>query len=61
MTAANTKSNLTLYDCDEGNIRLTTTDKDLVKLFYTLNLVNQIYFTKLKVVHLVVQKKILRK
>lgn len=36
MTAANTKSNLTLYDCDEGNIRLTTTDKDSVKLFYTL-------------------------
>src|ERR671913_623404 len=33
---ANTKSNLTLYDCDEGNIGLTTTDKDSVKLFYTL-------------------------
>src|SRR5688572_33072004 len=33
---ANTKSNLTLYDCDEGNIGLTTTDKDSVKLFYTM-------------------------
>src|SRR5918993_5161582 len=33
---ANTKSNLTLYDCDEGNIGLTNTDKDSVKLFYTL-------------------------
>ena len=33
---ANTKSNLTLYDCDEGNISLTSTDKDTVKLFYTL-------------------------
>src|SRR5918994_1934640 len=31
-----TKSNLTLYDCDEGNIGLTNTDKDSVKLFYTL-------------------------
>ena len=30
------KSNLTLYDCDEGNIGLTSTDKDSVKLFYTL-------------------------
>jgi hypothetical protein len=36
LTAANTKSNLTLYDCDEGNISLTSTDKDTVKLFYTL-------------------------
>jgi len=35
-TIANTKSNLTLYDCDEGNIGLTTTDKDSVKLFYIL-------------------------
>jgi hypothetical protein len=25
-----------LYDCDEGNIGLSTTDKDSVKLFYTL-------------------------
>jgi hypothetical protein len=33
---ASTKSNLTLYDCDEGNIGLTTTDKDSVKLFYTM-------------------------
>src|SRR5687768_8479798 len=33
----NTKSNLTLYDCDEGNIiGLTTTDKGSVKLFFTL-------------------------
>src|SRR5688500_18974456 len=31
-----TKSNLTLYDCDEGNISLTSIDKDKVKLFYTL-------------------------
>ncbi|MGI9011119.1 MAG: hypothetical protein ACR2F1_08025 [Nitrososphaeraceae archaeon] len=30
------KSNLTLYDCDEGNISLTSTDQDTVKLFYTL-------------------------
>src|SRR5688500_1698930 len=36
LTDVNTKSNLTLYDCDEGNIGLTTTDKDSVKLFYTL-------------------------
>ena len=36
LTVANTKSNLTLYDCDEGNIGLTSTDKDSVKLFYTL-------------------------
>jgi hypothetical protein len=36
LNAANTKSNLTLYDCDEGNISLTSTDKDIVKLFYTL-------------------------
>src|SRR5215211_836244 len=35
-TIANTKSNLTLYDCDEGNIGLTTIDKDSVKLFYIL-------------------------
>jgi hypothetical protein len=34
---ANTESNPTLYDCDEGNISLTSTDKDSVKLFYTLN------------------------
>jgi hypothetical protein len=33
---ANTESNLTLYDCDEGNISLTSTDKDSVKLFNTL-------------------------
>jgi hypothetical protein len=33
---ASTESNLTLYDCDEGNISLTSTDKDSVKLFYTL-------------------------
>ena len=36
INAANTKSNLTLYDCDEGNISLTSTNKDTVKLFYTL-------------------------
>jgi hypothetical protein len=36
INTANTKSNLTLYDCDEGNISLTSTDKDTVKLFYTL-------------------------
>ena len=36
LKAANTKSNLTLYDCDEGNISLTSTDIDTVKLFYTL-------------------------
>jgi len=35
-TIANTKSNLTLYDCDEDNIGLTTIDKDSVKLFYIL-------------------------
>src|ERR687898_2812193 len=32
----NSKLNLPLYDCDEGNIGLTSTDKDTVKLFYTL-------------------------
>lgn len=36
LNAANTKSNLTLYVCDEGNISLTSIDKDTVKLFYTL-------------------------
>ena len=36
LNAAKTKSNLTLYDCDEGNISLTSTDIDTVKLFYTL-------------------------
>jgi hypothetical protein len=36
VNTANSKSNLTLYDCDEGNISLTSTDKDTVKLFYTL-------------------------
>ncbi|HEX7141322.1 MAG TPA: hypothetical protein VF222_02470 [Nitrososphaeraceae archaeon] len=36
LNVANTDSNLTLYDCDEGNISLTSTDKDTVKLFYTL-------------------------
>ena len=36
LNTANTKSNLTLYDCDEGNIGLTSTEKDTVKLFYTL-------------------------
>jgi hypothetical protein len=47
--STNTKSNLTLYDCDEGNISLTSTDKDSVKLFYTLkkfNKSNIIYKTK---------------
>ncbi|HJU59554.1 MAG TPA: hypothetical protein VJ583_07370 [Nitrososphaeraceae archaeon] len=34
--AITTKYNLPLYDCDEGNIGLTTIDKDSVKLFYTL-------------------------
>jgi hypothetical protein len=33
---ASTTSNLSLYDCDEGNIGLTSTEKDTVKLFYTL-------------------------
>ena len=33
---ASTTSNLPLYDCDEGNISLTSTEKDTVKLFYTL-------------------------
>ncbi len=45
----NTKSNLTLYDCDEGNISLTSTDKDREKLFYTLKKFsksNIIYKTK---------------
>jgi hypothetical protein len=47
--STNTKSNLILYDCDEGNISLTSTDKDSVKLFYTLkkfNKSNIIYKTK---------------
>ncbi|MDW3605414.1 MAG: hypothetical protein QOK67_10265 [Nitrososphaeraceae archaeon] len=47
--STNTKSNLTLYDCDEGNISLTSTDKDKEKLFYTLkkfNKSNIIYKTK---------------
>jgi hypothetical protein len=46
---ANTDSNLTLYDCDEGNISLTSTDKDSVKLFNTLKKFNKsslIYETK---------------
>jgi hypothetical protein len=46
---ANTKSNLTLYDCDEGNMGLTSTDKDSVKLFYTLKKfseLNVLYKTK---------------
>ena len=45
----NTKSHLTLYDCDEGNISLTSTDKDTEKLFYTLKKFsksNIIYKTK---------------
>src|SRR5215204_7438335 len=45
----NTKSNLTLYDCDEGNISLTSTDNDIEKLFYTLKKFsksNIIYKTK---------------
>ena len=49
LNAANTKSNLTLYDCDEGNISLTSTDKDTEKLFYTLKKFsksNIIYKTK---------------
>ena len=49
LNAANTKSNLTLYDCDEGNISLTSTDKDSVKLFYTLKKFsesNTLYKTK---------------
>ena len=36
LNAVNTKSNLTLYDCDEGNSSLISTDIDTVKLFYTL-------------------------
>ncbi len=35
-TTITTTSNLPLYDCDEGNISLTSTEKDTVKLFYTL-------------------------
>jgi hypothetical protein len=35
-TTSTTTSNLPLYDCDEGNIGLTSTEKDTVKLFYTL-------------------------
>jgi hypothetical protein len=35
-TSTTTTSNLPLYDCDEGNIGLTSTEKDTVKLFYTL-------------------------
>ena len=49
LNAANTKSNLTLYDCDEGNISLTSTDIDTVKLFYTLKKFsesNTLYKTK---------------
>ena len=38
LNAANTKSNITLYDCGEGNISLTSTDKDTGKLFYTLKI-----------------------
>ena len=33
---ASATSNLPFYDCDEGNIGLTSTEKDTVKLFYTL-------------------------
>ena len=36
LNATTTTSNLPLYDCDEGNIGLTSTEKDTVKLFYTL-------------------------
>jgi hypothetical protein len=49
LNASNTKSNLTLYDCDEGNISLTSTDIDTVKLFYTLKKFsesNTLYKTK---------------
>jgi hypothetical protein len=35
-TTTTTTSNLPLYDCDEGNIGLTSTEQDTVKLFYTL-------------------------
>ena len=35
-TTTTTTTNLPLYDCDEGNIGLTSTEKDTVKLFYTL-------------------------
>ena len=35
-TTTTSTSNLPLYDCDEGNIGLTSTEKDTVKLFYTL-------------------------
>jgi len=57
---ANTESNPTLYDCDEGNISLTSTDKIQLNYFIRLkNLVNRMYFTKL-IVNLV-QKKIQRK
>jgi hypothetical protein len=36
LNVTTTTSNLPLYDCDEGNIGLTSTEKDTVKLFYTL-------------------------
>jgi hypothetical protein len=35
-TITTTTSNLPLYDCNEENIGLTSTEKDTVKLFYTL-------------------------
>ncbi len=40
-TTTTTSTNLPLYDCDEGNIGLTSTDKDTVKLFYTLKKYNE--------------------
>ncbi len=40
-TTTTTSTTLPLYDCDEGNIGLTSTDKDTVKLFYTLNKYNE--------------------
>ena len=55
----NTKSNLTLYDCDEGNISLTSTDKDTEKLFYTLKKFsksNLIYQTKSSSSHFITKE-----
>jgi len=42
--------NLPIYDCDEGNIGLSTTERDTVKLFFTMkkyNESNTFYKTKL--------------
>jgi hypothetical protein len=57
---ANIESNLTLYHCDEGNIGLTSTDKDSLKLFYTFKKFSKSsLFYKNKVINLL-SKKFLR-